>query len=68
MAHAYDIIIDRGAGEPGHGWKILDCLNATEKVFIYTLMENVQLAGSKRYDDQMEIHNTTPNEDIGPEK
>ena len=34
LAHEYNIIIDRGVGELGHGRYVVDGLNAAEKSFL----------------------------------
>ena len=47
MSQCYSIIIDRGISSPGHGKEVVDGLNDIEKCYIYQLMSNVQLPGSK---------------------
>ena len=32
------VIIDHGISAPGHGIEVVDCLNATEKRFLFQLM------------------------------
>ena len=46
LSHAYNIVIDRDVGSPGHGKYVVDCLNATNKRFISMLMKTVQLTGA----------------------
>ena len=46
----YSIIVDRGISAPGHGKEVVDGLNAINKLYIYQLMSNVQLPGSKIFD------------------
>ena len=47
MSQCYSIIIDRGISSPGHGKEVVDGLNEIDKCYIYQLMSNVQLPGSK---------------------
>ena len=49
LAHACNIIIDRGVGAPGHGREVVDVLNATDKKYISMLMTTVQLPGASAY-------------------
>ena len=46
----YSIILDRDISAPGHGKDVVGVLNATDKRYIYKLMSNVQLPGSKTFD------------------
>ena len=64
LAHVYDIIINRSAGAPCHVQDIVDVLNFTDEQFIYILMKNLQVPGSKWYEDHVTIHTTTQKEDI----
>ena len=45
--HCYLIIIYQGIIAPGHGKEVVDGINAITKRYIYQLMSNVQLPGSK---------------------
>ena len=47
MSQCYSIIIDWGISAPGNGKEVVDGINAIEKRYIYPLMSNVQLPGSK---------------------
>ena len=47
LAYAYNIIIDRGDGAPGHGGDFFDGLNTTEKWFLSMLMEIVKVPGAE---------------------
>ena len=42
--------IDQGISAPGHGKEVVEGINAIGKFYIYQLMSNVQLPGSKRFD------------------
>ena len=55
----YSVTIDRYISAPGHGKEVLDGLNAVDKHYIYPIMSNVQLPGSRRFDSQMQIHMNT---------
>ena len=46
LAHAYNIIINCGVGEPGHGIEVVDRLSFTYKIFLSILLTNVQLPGA----------------------
>ena len=60
LAHYYAIIIDCSFGAPGHGWYVVDVLNANEKQIIFP--------GPKEYGDQMESHPNTQNKDASISK
>ena len=64
LAHAYNIIIDRGFGAPRHGRKIVDGLNDTEKRFLSMITTSVQLPGAEAYESRMKINTSTANTDI----
>ena len=51
----YLVIIDRCISSPGHGKDVVDGLNVVYKCYIYQLMSNVQLNGSKIFDSQMQM-------------
>ena len=56
MSQCYSIIIDQGISAPEHDKEVVDGLNAVDKRYIYQLMSNVQLPGSKIFDSQMQMH------------
>ena len=60
--------MDHRVGVQGHGRDIFDILTATEKRFISMLMVNVQLNGSKGYNNHMTMYITTYKEDVSTEK
>ena len=64
LSQAYSVIIDRGVSEPGYRREVVDGINATENIFLFQLMETVQLWGSKIYDTQMVINSPTSTDDI----
>ena len=64
LSQCYSIIIDWGISEPGHGKKVVDGLNDIDKRYIYELMSNVQLPGSKTFDSQIQMHSCTENNDL----
>ena len=45
----FSIIIDQGISAPGHGKEVVDGIDAIAKRYIYQLMSNVQLTGSKTF-------------------
>ena len=59
LSHDNDITIYWGVWETGNVQDVFDGLNVKEQIFMTVLMENVKFPGSKVYDDQIEIHNTT---------
>ena len=50
LAHAYKIIVDHGAGGPGHDREVVYGLNATEKRFLSMLITTVKLTGTSSYE------------------
>ena len=68
LEHAYNIIIGRGVGAPGHGREFVDGLNSTDKRFISMLMTTVQLPGASAYYSQMAMHTSTENTDTSLER
>ena len=64
----HSIIIDQGISEPGHGKEVVDGLNAIGKCYIYQLMFNVQLPGSKTFYSQILMHSCTENNDVSMAK
>ena len=64
LAHAYNIIIDRGVGAPGHVREFVDGLNYTEKWFLSMLMKNVKLTDAVGYESYMSIHTLSSTTDI----
>ena len=55
MLQCFSVIIDKGISAPGHGKEVVDGINDVDKCYIYQLMSNVQLPGSKRFDPQMQM-------------
>ena len=49
LAHAYDIIVDREVGSPGHVIEVVDSLNDTD-FFILMIMTTIQLNGAADYE------------------
>ena len=56
MLQSYSVIIDISIGEPGNGKEVANGLNSIGKRYIYQLMYNVQLPGSKKFDSQILMH------------
>ena len=50
MSQCYSVIIDRGISALRHGKYVVDDTNEIYKRYIYQLMYNVQLPGSKTFD------------------
>ena len=56
MSKCYSIIIDQGISAPEHNKEVVDGLNTVDKRYIYLLMSNFQLPGSKIFDSQIQMH------------
>ena len=50
LSQCFSITIDQGISAPVHVKEVVDGLNAIDKHYIYKLMSNVQLPGSKTFD------------------
>ena len=50
LSQCHSIIIDLDISAPGHGKEFVDGINVIYKRYIYQLMSNVQLTGSKTFD------------------
>ena len=57
LEHAYNITIDRGVGETGHGRGVVDGLNATNFIIISMLMKNLQLPGDTLFSLSVQAFN-----------
>ena len=64
MSQCFSIIIDHGISETGHGKEVVDGLNVIDKHYIYQLLYNVQLPGSKTIGKQILIHSCTQKNDV----
>ena len=64
MSQYYSVIIDQAISAPGHYKEVVDGLNAVDKSYIYQLMSNVQLHGSKIFDSQMQIYTDNQINDV----
>ena len=60
----HSIIIYQGISEPSHGKEVVDGINASENYFIYQLMYNGQLPGSKQFDSQILMYSCTPKNEV----
>ena len=60
LSQRHSIIFDRGISEPVHGKEVVDGLNSIDKRYMYQLMSNVKLPGSKTFDSQILMHYCTP--------
>ena len=68
MLKFYSIIIDRGISAPVSGKDVVNGLNAIDKRYIYQLMYNVQLPGSKLFDSYIIMDYWTQNNDVSMDK
>ena len=53
LYQCYSTITDQGISAPGYGKEVVDGINAIEKRYIYQLMSNIKLPGSKKFDSQI---------------
>ena len=68
MSYCYSVIIDLGISSPVHGKEVVDVINDIDNHYIYQLMYNVKLPGSKWFYSQMQIQNITQNNDVSLDK
>ena len=61
----YSVIINCGISAPGNDKEVFGGINSIDKRYIYKLMSNVQLPGSKLHSSQILMHSCTQNNDIG---
>ena len=64
MSQCYSIIMYPGISAHGHSKEVLYVLNSFYKRYIYPLISNVQLTGSKIFDSHMKIHTDNQNNDV----
>ena len=64
MSQCYSIIIYQCISAPGHGKEVVNVLNDVDKRYIYQLIFEFQLPGSKIYDSQIQIHTGTKKYDV----
>ena len=60
MSQCYSVIIYQGKSTPRHDKEVVYGINFIDKHYIYQLMSNVQLPGSKIFYSHMHIHTSTP--------
>ena len=68
MLQCYSVITDCGTSEHIHGKDVVYCLNAIDKRYIYQLMSNFQLRGSKTLGSHILMHYCTQNNDVSLDK
>ena len=59
LSQCFLIIIDQVISAPGHSKEVVNDINAIDKHYIYKLMSNFQLPGSKTFDSQILMHSCT---------
>ena len=64
MSQLFSIIIERGISAPGHGKEVVDGINDIDMRYIYQLMSNVQLLGSKTFDSKILMNSCTQENDV----
>ena len=68
MLKCYSVIIDSSISERGKGKELVDGINAIDKCYIYKLMSNFKLPGSKLFDSHILIHYFTQDNDVSMAK
>ena len=68
FSQCHSIIIYRGMSAPGHGKAVVYNINDIDKHYMYQLMCNVQLPGSRTFDSQILTHSFTSKNDISMAK
>ena len=68
ISQCYSVTIDSGISAPGNGKEVVDRINDIDKRYIYQLMANVQLNGSKKFDYHMHMHTITQNNNVSLHK
>ena len=63
LIQCYLIIVNKVISAPGHGKEVVNGINDTDKRYIYQLMTNVQLPGSKTFDPHILMHSCTQKND-----
>ena len=64
MSQCYSVINYQYISAPGNGKEVVYGLNAIYKRYIYQLMSNFQLPGSKRFAYQMQMYTSTQKYDV----
>ena len=64
LSRCYSIIIDKGISAPGHGKELVNGLNDIDTRYIYQLISNVQLPGSKTFDSPILMHSCKQKNDV----
>ena len=64
LSQFHAIIIYRGISAHVNGKEVVDGINAIDKRYIYQLISNVQLPGSKTFDSRIIIHSCTSKNDV----
>ena len=60
----FNITIYLCISSPGYGKEVLDVLDATDKIFVFRLMNTVQLTGSQQFGTKITMHAPTHNDDV----
>ena len=50
LSQSHSVIINRSISAPGYGKEVVDGINAIGKRYMYQLMYDVQLTGSRTFD------------------
>ena len=60
LSQSHSIIIDRGISAPGNGKELVDGPNSVDKRYMYQLMYNIQIPGSRTFYSQILMHYCIP--------
>ena len=58
------IITDRGISAPVNGKEVIYGLNEIDNLYMYQLISNVQIIGSRTFYSQIIMHSCTPKNDV----
>ena len=64
MAHANNITIGHGVGDPGHVTEVVDGLNESDKRFWTMLMNTVKLPSTTGLEKKIQTNRSTLNNDM----
>ena len=68
LSQRHSIIIYQSMSAPGNGKEVVDCINTVDKRFMYRLISNVQIPGSKTFDSHILMHSCTQKKDVSMAK
>ena len=64
LSQSYNTIIDCGINAPGHIIEVVDGINATDRIYLFQMMSNVELPGTNGFYTKMAMHSSTLTADV----